>query len=93
MSARGLAVRESALEELLAFFRGEFRRFVSARGMDATERRGEESWLFGGEATPGAMEWFLREEADRGPSLPVQFEAVDRRRARAGRSRNTPSAG
>ena len=72
---RGLAVRESALEELLAFFRGEFRRFASARGMDATERRGEERWLFGGEAIPGAMEWFLREEADRGPSLPVQFEA------------------
>ncbi len=74
LGARGLAVRESALEDLLAFFRGEFRRFASARGMDATERRGEERWLFGGEATPGAMEWFLREEADRGPSLPVQFE-------------------
>ena len=74
MGDRGLAVRESALEELLVFFRGEFRRFASARGMDATERRGEERWLFGGEATPGAMEWFLREEADRGPSLPVQFE-------------------
>ncbi len=71
---RGLAVRESALEDLLAFFREEFRRFASARGMDATQRRGEERWLFGGEATPGAMEWFLREEADRGPSLPVQFE-------------------
>ena len=70
----GLAVRESALEDLLAFFRGEFRRFAGARGMDAAERRGEERWLFGGEATPGALEWFLREEADRGPSLPVQFE-------------------
>ena len=75
MGDSGLAVRESALEELLAFFRGEFRRFASARGMDATVRRGEERWLFGGEAIPGALEWFLREEADHGPSLPVQFEA------------------
>lgn len=70
----GLAAGESALDDLLAFFEQEFRRFADARGMEDTERRIEERWLFGGDATPGAMEWFLREEADRGPFTPVRFE-------------------
>ena len=70
----GLAAGESALDDLLGFFQTEFRRYAEVRGMEETERRIEERWLFGGEATPGAMEWFLREERDRGPFTPARFE-------------------
>ena len=70
----GLAAGQSALDDLLGFFQTEFRRYAEARGMEETERRIEERWLFGGEATPGAMEWFLREERDRGPFTPARFE-------------------
>ncbi len=71
----GLTPGESEVDDLLAFFRAEFRSFAEERRLSETERRTEERWLFGGEATPGALEWFLREEAGCGPTVPVRFEA------------------
>ena len=74
LSAAGIGIRETNLDEVLAFFREEFRRFAEGRHWSGAERRVEERWLFGGEATPGALEWFLREEADRGPTAPTKLE-------------------
>ena len=70
----GIRVSEAALDEVLARFRAEFRRFAKERGLDRADRRNEERWLFGGEGIPGALEWFLREEAVRGPGRPIAFE-------------------
>ena len=48
----------------------------AARGMglDETALRNEAMWLFGNEAEPGALEWFLLEDWGRGPAEPRDFE-------------------
>lgn len=71
----GLGVSESTLEEALDFFQQEFERFAAARGLPDTDRRIEQAWLFGGDATPPAMEWFLREEATRGAAALDRVES------------------
>ncbi len=71
----GLGVSESTLEEVLAFFHQEFERFAAARGLSDTDRRIEKAWLFGGDATAPAMEWFLREEATRGAATLDRVES------------------
>ncbi len=66
-------VREENLDEALAFFRERYRELEDPNLSDE-ERAAEELWLFGGEAHPSALEWFLREEGARGPSEPVEAE-------------------
>lgn len=75
LAGAGPVIGASTLEDALALFRKEFRAFTHEHAMDPAERRGFERWLFGGDATPAALLWLLREEAGRGPSRPVQFEA------------------
>ena len=43
-------------------------------GLDETALRNEAMWLFGNEAEPGALEWFLLEDWGRGPAEPRDFE-------------------
>ncbi len=71
----GETVSETTLERVLELFRREFAAFRRDAGIPDAEALAEERWLFGGEATPGAIEWYLREEAARGPADPVAFEA------------------
>lgn len=71
----GLGISESTLEEVLDFFHQEFERFAAARQLPDTDRRIEKAWLFGGNSTPPAMEWFLREEATRGRATLEQVES------------------
>ena len=71
----GLEVAESNLEEILDFFRKEFARFAAVRQLPDTDRRIEKAWLFGGDSTPPAMEWFLREEATRGAATLDRVES------------------
>ncbi len=74
LAAAGTVLGESSLDQVSAFLREEFRAFAGALPWSEAERNTEERWLFGGDATPGAMEWFLREEAERGPARPTEFE-------------------
>ena len=68
-------VREENLGAALAFFR-EWYRKIEDPGLTREVRATEELWLFGGDSHPAALEWFLREEADRGPSTPTRIEAL-----------------
>ena len=43
-------------------------------GLDEAALRNEAMWLFGNEAEPGALEWFLLEDWGRGPAEPRDFE-------------------
>lgn len=68
-------VREDNLDAALDFFRTRYRQLRDP-GLTPEIRAAEELWLFGGEANPAALEWFLREEAARGPSTPSRIEAL-----------------
>ena len=68
-------VREENLDAALAFFRECYRK-LDDPGLTPEVRATEELWLFGGDSHPAALEWFLREEADRGPSRPARIEAM-----------------
>ena len=68
-------LREDNLDAALAFFR-ERHRALADPALTPDLRAAEELWLFGGDSHPGALEWFLREEAGRGPSTPVRFETM-----------------
>ncbi len=67
--------REENLDAALGFFRERYRKLEDP-GLTPDIRAAEELWLFGGEAHPAALEWFLREEAARGPSRPSRIEAL-----------------
>lgn len=43
-------------------------------GLDQTALRNEAMWLFGNEAEPGALDWFLLEDRARGPAEPRDYE-------------------
>ena len=43
-------------------------------GLDEAALRNEAMWLFGNEAEPSALEWFLLEDWGRGPAEPRDFE-------------------
>ncbi len=64
----------AAVDRWIVTLRREFRSFA-ARHLDPVEAGAEEKWLFGTPFSPGALAWFLREEAARGPTRPLQFEA------------------
>lgn len=66
---------EENLDAALDFFRERYRELEDP-GLTPDIRAAEELWLFGGEAHPAALEWFLREEAARGPSQPSRIEAL-----------------
>ena len=66
---------EENLDAALAFFRGRYRALEDP-GLTPEVREAEELWLFGGDSHPAALEWFLREEADRGPSQLLQVEEL-----------------
>ena len=70
----GLAIGEASLDEVLRFARDEYRRFAAIRNMSDTDRSIEEAWLFGSDATPAALEWFLREEVARGEAVVDRVE-------------------
>ncbi|MXX86092.1 MAG: AAA family ATPase, partial [Acidobacteria bacterium] len=61
------------LDDALAFFRDHWSAHADP-GPTPEVRAAEELWLFGGDSHPGALEWFLREEAGRGPSRPIRIE-------------------
>ncbi len=67
-------VTEANLGDALAMFRENYQRMEDP-GLTAEDRAAEELWLFGGPFHPSALEWFLREEADRGPVEPLWIEA------------------
>ena len=67
--------REENLDAALEFFRARYRELQDP-GLTPDIRAAEDLWLFGGEAHPAALEWFLREEAARGPSTPSRIEAL-----------------
>ena len=66
---------EGNLDAALDFFRERYRK-LRHPGLTPDIRAAEELWLFGGDAHPAALEWFLREEAARGPSQPSRVEAL-----------------
>ena len=68
-------LREENLDAALAFFR-ERHRALEDPGLTPEVREAEELWLFGGDSHPAVLEWFLREEANRGPGKPVRVEAT-----------------
>ncbi|MYB32681.1 MAG: PD-(D/E)XK nuclease family protein [Acidobacteria bacterium] len=70
----GLAIGEASLDEVLRFARDEYRRFAAIRNMSDTDRSIEDAWLFGSDATPAALEWFLREEVARGEAVVDRVE-------------------
>ncbi len=70
-------VTAESLPVLLAWFRARFAAFCqTTEGPKGTHAVVEERWLFGTDTTPGALEWYLREEAARGPATPCAFEEV-----------------
>lgn len=73
-------VVENNLDAALDFFRERYRTLHGPSsndpGLTPAVRAAEELWLFGGDSHPAALEWFLREEAARGPSRPSGFEKV-----------------
>lgn len=73
--ALGRGVTADTLGEDLLWFRAQFARFCSKQGLTDTDACVEERWLFGTETSPGALEWYLREEAGRGDATPCAFEA------------------
>ncbi len=64
---------EATIDDALEFYRRRFRSSI-APGMGEDASAAEELWLFGGDSHPSALEWYLREEAERGPAQPVQVE-------------------
>ena len=62
------------LAAAFASLRSAFHAAADAMRLSDADRTNEERWLFGDAGAPSAIEWFLREEAARGPADPVGFE-------------------
>ena len=73
LAREDIVVSEANLGSVLDRLRAAFPPFAEKDGLSAVEAAAEEAWLFGGELTPGALEWFLRELAAR-PARPAAME-------------------
>ncbi len=66
-------ITEGNLEDALDFLHDRYRGMPDPWQTDQ-DRDAEELWLFGGASHPSALEWFLRQEAERGPGEPLRIE-------------------